>query len=308
MRIGLIDVDGHNFPNIALMKISSWHKRNGDAVEWYSPMFSGHMDVVYMSKVFSFTPDYQYYIDADIVVKGGTGYAITLKDGREVYDKRNDPDLDKEVEHMYPDYGMYGITDTAYGFTSRGCSRGCTFCHVAGKEGRRAHKVADLSEFWNGQKKIMLCDPNILACPSREDMIGQLVESGALVDINQGLDARLLTPEICELLRGMRCKCVHLAWDQMNDSEIIVENLKMLMEVTRWDRHKVMVYVLTNYDTTPEQDEYRVNVLRAIGADPYVMIYDKQHTTMADHCRKLAAWVNNKHRFRSVAWNEYAHE
>lgn len=76
MRIGLIDCDGHNFPNIPLMKISAWHKKNGDSVEWYEPLLSGHMDKVYCSKVFSFTPDYPYFIDADEVIKGGSGYSI----------------------------------------------------------------------------------------------------------------------------------------------------------------------------------------------------------------------------------------
>lgn len=74
MKIGLIDVDGHNFPNLPLMKLSAWHKKQGDHVEWYQPLFSGHLDRVYMSKVFTFTPDYEYFVDADEVIKGGTGY------------------------------------------------------------------------------------------------------------------------------------------------------------------------------------------------------------------------------------------
>ena len=164
MKIGLIDVDGHNFPNIPLMKISAWHKQNGDSVEWYNPMFSGHMDKVYLSKVFSFTPDYQYFIDADEVVRGGTGYCISTVNGKEVFDEEKNIELPPEVEHIYPDYSLYGITDTAYGFLTRGCPRGCEFCHVKCKEGRKSVKVADLSEFWRGQKNIVLCDPNILAC------------------------------------------------------------------------------------------------------------------------------------------------
>ena len=87
MRIGLIDVDGHNFPNIPLMKLSAWHKSIGDSVEWYSPLFSGHMDRVYMSKVFSFTPDYEHFVDADEVIRGGSGYCIETVDGREIYHK-----------------------------------------------------------------------------------------------------------------------------------------------------------------------------------------------------------------------------
>ena len=93
MRIGLIDVDGHNFPNIPLMKISAWHKSQGDSVEWYHPMFSGHMDKVYMSKVFAFTPDYEYMIDADEIIKGGSGYCIELVDGKEIYHAERDRNL-----------------------------------------------------------------------------------------------------------------------------------------------------------------------------------------------------------------------
>ena len=93
MKIGLIDVDGHNFPNLPLMKISAWHKKHGDRVEWYSPLLSGHMDKVYMSKIFSTTPDYPYYIDADEVVKGGSGYCISFVDGKEEFDKKKHFDL-----------------------------------------------------------------------------------------------------------------------------------------------------------------------------------------------------------------------
>ena len=177
MRIGLIDVDGHNFPNIPLMKLSAWHKQHGDSVEWYSPMFSGHMDRVYMSKVFSGSPDYEYYVDADEIIKGGSGYCITLVDGKEVYDRAKDLSLSYEIEHIYPDYELYGITDTAYGFLSIGCPRGCDFCHVQAKEGAVSYKVADLFEFWNGQKNIVLCDPNILACKSWKNLLQQLIDS-----------------------------------------------------------------------------------------------------------------------------------
>lgn len=164
MKIGLIDVDGHNFPNIPLMKISAWHKKSGDEVEWYNPLISGHMDKVYMSKVFSFTPDYPYFVDADEVIKGGTGYCISMADGKEVFDKGKNIELPPEMEHIYPDYSLYGVTNAAYGFMTRGCPRGCEFCHVKDKEGRCSVKVADLSEFWKGQENIVLCDPNILAC------------------------------------------------------------------------------------------------------------------------------------------------
>lgn len=190
-RIGLIDVDGHGFPSLPLMKLSAWHKMQGDHVEWYQPMFSGHMDRVYMSKVFSFTPNYEYFIDADEIIRGGTGYAIRLEDGREVYDKAKDLDLPYEIEHIYPDYSLYPeLTgwgkplkeQVSFGFLTRGCPRGCSFCHVASKEGRASIKVADLVEFWNGQKHIELLDPNILACGDWRDLLRQLIDSNSYVN------------------------------------------------------------------------------------------------------------------------------
>ena len=223
MRIGLIDVDSHNFPNLALMKISAWHKAQGDHVEWYQPLFSGHMDRVYLSKVFTFSDDYEWVVDADEVIKGGTGYAIELKDGREQYDKTKDNPLPEEVEHIYPDYSIYGITDTAYGFLTRGCPRACDFCHVASKEGRCSYKVADLSEFWNGQKNIVLCDPNILACPDHMDLLQQLVDSKAKVEFNQGIDIRLVNDKNLELLRQIRLQNIHVAFVDADTGEIISE-------------------------------------------------------------------------------------
>lgn len=193
MEIGLIDVDGHNFPNLPLMKLSAWHKKNGDQVEWYSPMFSGHMDIVYMSKVFSFTPDYEWCIDADKIIKGGTGYFYP--DGGK--------ELPHEIEHIYPDYSIYGelTKDTAYGFLTRGCPRGCDFCIVKDKEGRKSYKVADLSEFWNGQRNIEICDPNMFACKDWRELAQQLIDSKAWINFNQGCDIRIMTEEMAEYIK-----------------------------------------------------------------------------------------------------------
>ena len=294
MKIGLIDVDGHNFPNIPLMKFSAWHKQKGDSVEWYDPLFSGHMDKVYMSKVFSFTPDYQYFIDADEVVKGGSGYSISLVDGKEVYDKRKDVDLLPEIEHIYPDYSIYGINDTAYGFLSRGCPRGCSFCHVEAKEGRRSMKVADLNEFWKGQKNIVLCDPNILACRQWKELLQQLIDSKAWIDINQGLDIRLMTEEKAEMLKQIKQKNIHFAWDRYEDKDKVLPKFKMFKEITGIDHRKLTVYVLCNFDTTIEQDLERINTLREIGYHPYVMLYNKQSIPRGHELRKLQRWVNNR--------------
>lgn len=299
MRVGLIDVDGHNFPNIPLMKISSWHKKHCDFVEWYNPMISRHMDKVYKSKVFSFSDDYLYHIDADEIIEGGSGYCINNVDGIEAYDKSKDIELPYEIEHIYPDYSIYGITDTAYGFLSRGCPRHCSFCHVGAKEGLNSKKVADLEEFWQGQKNIVICDPNILACRQWKDLLQQLIDSKALININQGMDIRLMTEAKAEMIKKVKLKIVHFAWDRYEDKNIILPKLKMFKDITGIDMRKLIVYVLCNYDTTIEQDLERIYTLREMGYLGYVMIYNKESLPKDHVLRKMERWVNNRFIFAS---------
>jgi radical SAM superfamily enzyme YgiQ (UPF0313 family) len=137
MRIGLIDVDGHNFPNLALMRISAWHKAQGDEVEWWWTDLI-HYDRVYMSKIFSneYSPDVPEPLNCDEVIKGGTGYAIRTENGKEVFDKAKHRNLPPEIERMFPDYSIYPQHNFAVSMTSRGCPRGCGFCHQRGREGR----------------------------------------------------------------------------------------------------------------------------------------------------------------------------
>lgn len=307
MKIGLVDVDSHNFPNIALMKISAYHKTHGDDVFWYSPMFSGHADRVYMSKVFSFTPDYKYCVDADEIVKGGSGYCIKTVDGREDYDKTQDRPLPPEIEHIYPDYSLYPdlTKDTAYGFLTRGCSRGCGFCHVAAKEGKKSYKVADLSEFWRGQKNIVLCDPNILACRERMELLTQCAESGARINFNQGLDIRLVDDDVIGLLNGMKLKSIHFAFDRWEDKDIIEPKLRMFAEKTAYNRHMggVEVYILVNFNTSIEQDLYRIQLCRELDFSPYPMIYDKAHCDPI--YRKLQRWCNHFIFWKCPTFEEY---
>jgi len=312
MRIGLIDVDNYEklngcFPNLVLMKLSAWHKKQGDSVEWYEPMFSGHMDVVYMSKVFSFTPDFPYFVDADKIIRGGSGYCISLDEcGKEHFDKSKDIELPYEIEHIMPDYSIYGIKDTAYGFMSRGCPRGCDFCHVKDKEGRCSVKVADLPEFWNGQKYIQLFDPNTLACKDWKDILTQLAESKAWVDFNQGVDIRLMTAEKAEYLKRIKIKHVHFAYDRYQDKDIVEPKLRTFRDVTNWGRGKVSVYVLCNFDTTMEQNLHRIYFLRSLDFNPYVMLYDKEHIPKGHELRRLQRWCNNKIIFWTVpTFEEY---
>ena len=305
MKIGLIDVDGHNFPNLPLMKLSAWHKQQEDSVEWYEPLLHGFpnapLDKVYMSKVFSFTPDYPYYVNAVETSKGGSGYCISLENEKEIYYKENDNQLPYEVEHIYPDYSLYPelTKDTAYGFMSRGCPRGCDFCHVEAKEGLKAYKVADLSEFWRGQKNIVLLDPNSIACMEWKDILGQLIDSGAWVDFSQGVDIRLMTEEKAEMIKRIRTKNIHFAWDRYEDKEKIVPKLKMFKEYTGYDYRKLTVYMLCNFDTTFEQDLERVYLLRDLGYNPFVMLYDKEHIPTGHRLKHLQRWVNNRIIFRT---------
>lgn len=307
MKVGLVDVDGHNYPNLPLMKISVWHKTRGDHVEWYSPMFSGHMDRVYLSKIFSFTPDYDLPIDADEVIRGGSGYCIETEDGKEVYRAERDTQLPPEIEHIYPDYSLYPekTKNTAYGFLTRGCPHGCAFCHVAAKEGRCSVKVADLAEFWMGQENIVLCDPNILACREWEDLLGQLIASRAVVDFNQGIDVRLATPEKIAMLNRIRIKRIHLAWDR--PEEDLAEDFERFAKLyCRKSPAGKVVYVLVNFDSTLDQDLHRVYTLRRLGFDPFIMVYNKEHA--APVYKKLARWVNCRQIWRKCArFEDYVH-
>lgn len=292
MKIGLIDVDGHNFPNLPLMKLSAWHKMQGDQVEMYSPLFSGHMDKVYMSKVFTFTEEYPYHIDADEIVKSGTGYFYP--DGG--------TQLPYGIEHIYPDYSIYEniINDTAYGFLTRGCPRGCDFCIVKDKEGKKSVKVANLSEFWRGQKNIDLLDPNMFACKDWEDLSGQLIESNAWVNFNQGCDIRIMTDNKIEALKNIKVKQVHFAWDRYEDKDLIVPKFKAVKELTGWDKRKLPVYVLVNFNTTLEQDLERIYTLRDLGFWPYVMVYEKEKLPKGHVIRRLQRWVNMRACFEST--------
>ena len=302
MKIALIDVDGHNFPNIPLMKLSAYHKSIGNSVEWYSPFTSTDIDICYMSKVFSFTPYYPYKVIAKKIVKGGSGYAISTVDGIEVFDKSKDIELPYEVEHIYPDYGLYPqlTKDTAFGFLTRGCPRGCDFCHVKDKEGRCSIKVADLSEFWCGQKNIVLCDPNLIACKDWKELVQQLIDSKAYIDINQGIDIRMMTDDRAEMLMKLKVRRVHFAWDRYEDRDTIVPKFKMFKEISGWHFNKLIVYVLVNFNTTLEQDLERIYTLRDMGYMPYVMVYNKQFTTSKDDVRRLQRWVNCRGVFRKV--------
>lgn len=293
MKIGLIDVDAEHYgkskyPNLALMKLSAWHKAQGDEVEWWWGF--AQYDRVYMSKVFdeTYTDDFPEPVNATEIIKGGTGYGLRNK-------------LPDEVEHICPDYSLYPTLtkNTAYGFLTRGCPRGCHFCIVEQKEGRKSVKVADLSEWWNGQKNIVLMDPNLLAYKGHMELLEQLIESGAWVDVNQGFDCRLLTRENIEAINRVKLKEIHFAWDYMNETPRVLAGLHLYKYLATRKPHGAWgtVYVLTNYDTTMWENLYRIYTLRDMGYDPYVMVYDKPNAPK--EVRRLQRWCNNRSIFKT---------
>lgn len=309
MKVGLVDVDGHNFPNLPLMKLAAWHKRNGDRVRWYEPLdgLQEEYDLVYLSKVFSFTPDYSLPIYAKKIRKGGTGYCIETIEGREIFREEKHQNLMPEIEHIFPDYSIYN-TGTAYGFLTRGCPRGCDFCIVKNKEGIRSRKVADLSEFWDGQKSIELMDPNILACGDWKDLLGQLKETGAAVSFNQGLDIRFMTEEKAEALARIRVEKIHFAWDRYEDKETIQPKFQEFRKRSKIRDKDLQVYCIVGdreRRILPEDLE-RIYWLRDNGFAPYVMIYDKDSLPRGHELRKLQRWVNARPVFYSIkTFEEY---
>ena len=296
MKIGLWS-DSHNFPSLPLMKLSAYHKSLGNEVEEFDHL--SHYDLVYASKVFSFTPDIEHdcIVQADEIRRGGTGYCISVVDGKEIFDKSKDTPLPKEIEHIYPDYSLYPQHKYAVGFLTRGCPRNCGFCVVGKKEGLCSRQVADLSEFWQGQKEIKLLDPNLLACKDHESILQQLVESDARVDFTQGLDIRLTNPDNISLLNKIKTSMIHFAWD--NPKQDLTKYFKLFSKHTniKSDRQK-SVYVLTNFNSTIDEDLYRIYTLRDLGYSPYVMIYQKE-TADKTH-KRLQRWVNCRWIFHSV--------
>lgn len=212
-----------------------------------------------------------------------------------MFAKEKNKSLPHEIESMFPDYSIYPQFDFAVSMTSRGCPRGCAFCHVAAKEGRCSTKVADVSDFWNGQKEIRVLDPNITACREKRELFRQYKETGAILDFTQGLDIRLLNDEDIADINEMRLRTLHFAWDNPEDD--LEGKFRYFAKNFRRKSNIGMVYCLTNFNSTMERNLYRIYTLRDMGYDPYVMIYDKPNASK--EIRRLQRWCNNKFIFKS---------
>ncbi|HIU80580.1 MAG TPA: radical SAM protein, partial [Candidatus Coproplasma excrementipullorum] len=203
-----------------------------------------------------------------------------------------------------PDYSLYPelTKDKAYGFLTRGCCNNCSFCIVSKKEGLCSQKVADLSEFWRGQKEIVLLDANILACKDRMELLRQLADSGAWVDFTQGLDARFFTIEVAQALTLIKKKVVHFAFDFMKNEKAIVRGLNIYRDYCK-PNDKDSVYILTNFDTTIKEDLYRVEKVQEAGLLPDIRIYQK--STAPRVLRDLQRWCNNRILYKSTSFMDY---
>lgn len=289
-RIGLIQVDG-KWPNLALMKLSSWHKSKGDCVEWFNPLFAGTYDQVYASKIFSYTADFYYMPNG--TVKGGTGYDLFSH-------------LAPEVEECHPDYSLYPTWDKAIGYTTRGCVRNCPFCVVPQKEGGLQVVTDDIRSFWSGQKEIILLDNNLTAAPFDhfEKIITQIRNRNLSVDFSQGLDIRLLNEEHCKLLKQVKLVkgFLRFAWDSMDQEDHVRRGVELLLRY--FYRKRITFFVLIGYNTTEDEDLYRVEVLKGLGVNAFVMPFNKNDI----YQRTFARWVNHKALFYSVSWEQYRKE
>lgn len=290
MNIGLIDVDGHNFPNLAIMKISAFHKSQNDTVKWYD-IFGGKFDIVYKSKVFTFTQDYLYPIDSDKIIKGGTGYDYSTK-------------LDDEIEHIMPDYAIYNKNE-AYGFFTRGCPNKCGWCLVPNKEGLLSDN-ADITEFWNGQKEAILLDNNVLASDWGLTQIEKCIKLGIKLDFNQGLDSRIIAKNesIAELLSNVKwSKPLRMACDTFSQIEYI-EKATELLRKHKTTPSNYFIYVLVK--DIPDTLK-RVEILKKLKLDPFAQPYidfsGKLKVTKEQ--KRFSRWVNHKAIFKTVQYADY---
>ena len=288
-RIGLIDVDGHNFPNLALMRLSAWHKAQGDSVEWADPMFGGNYDRVYKSKIFTFTPDDTIPWNCE-VVRGGTGYDVRSR-------------LPEEVERSTAmDYSLYPQYDFSIQFFSRGCIRHCPFCLVHDKEGA-IHPVEPLQLNPNG-RHIEVLDNNFFANPEWKSAIDYLLAAKQKVNLH-GVDIRIMNEEQAFWLNKLPLyKSVHIAWDLPQ-----VDLTDKLREVIRYIKPwKLMCYVLVGFNSTMEQDMYRIERLRELGIKPYVMPYRdfENKTKPSQYAKDLAQYVNKPMIFKSCRFEDFS--
>lgn len=287
MRIGLVDVDGHNFPNVALMKIASWHRQKGDVVEWAFPF--DPYDRIYMSKIFTFTPDDITAYQCHDIRKGGTGYDVKSK-------------LPDEIDsHTGLAYDLYPQYPFSVQFYSRGCVRQCPFCLVYPKEGA-IHSVAPME--WNPKAEwIEVLDNNFFAAPRWREAIKDLQKQRLPVKFH-GVDVRLMNKEQAEALNSTKIKgFIHVAWDlpQIDLSSYLETMVKYIKP------YKIVCYVLVGFNSTKEQDLQRLSILKKLGILPFVQPFRDYANCRepSQYEKDLARWANRAWLFKSMDFKDY---
>lgn len=291
MRVALHDADGTRFPNLALMKLSAFHRAQADSVERYIPLMNDSYDRVYSSKVFSFS-EKEPHLPRN-TVRGGTGYGTG-------------PNLPDEIEHIMPDYSLYPQFQASLGFITRGCIRSCPWCVVPGKEGQiRAH--AELEEFLRpGCRDVVLMDNNILAHDHGIMQLEKSIARKLRIDCNQGLDARLIASDdaLAHLLSRVHwIRAIRLACDHKSQMESVERSVASIRK-HGGKKYTFFCYVLVK-DVSDALD--RVEFLRKIGVAPFAQPFRELGSSRipARPLRDFARWVNHKAIFNSVPWGEY---
>lgn len=287
MFVCLMDIDS-KIPNLCLMKLSTYHKQRGDRVKLgYDPVFD-KPDLCYASKMFTFTPEPDYWPDCEII-KGGPAYSMGSVDI---------PDFDR----IMPDYSLYPNCGYALGRFSRGCPNRCPWCVVWKMDGNEVRKVADLADFHAGQRVVRLLDDNIMANePLFLDACEQLYDAGVSV-IWDALDIRLVNDATAYALATVKPAKgrFHFAWDGKAQDGYIRSGIETLERngIKPW---RLVFYVLVGFGTSREYDMHRITTLDRLGANPFVMPYDKGDP----YQKHLARWCNNKIIFRKTTFEDY---
>lgn len=278
MKVGLYNLE-ENINNTAMMQVSHYHKQQGDEVELYNHFAHDKYDKIYAFSIFDFTD--KGYVTKDMI-KGGTGFDIKSK-------------LPIKIENSDLDYTLFPDCKTSYIWFSRGCIRNCPFCVVKEKEGD-IHTVKPKNLNPKGEW-ITVMDNNFFANHGWKQSIQQLIKWDQPVDL-QGFDVRIFKPEHGEALNKLRLhKQLKFAWDNPNE-----DLTGKINELTQYVKpYKLMCYVLIGFNSTPREDSERVETLRDMKIDPFVMPYDKSD----DYQRAYARYVNHKAVFKTVSWGNY---
>ena len=254
MQIGLHDAEmehikGKIFPNYALMKISAWHKAQGDNVEWWNPL--KRYNHIFSSKVFDFTPENPYL--PENTIRGGTGYA----------DVPLEQTLSPLIDEMFPDYSIYPACDYAIGYITRGCPNNCRWCVVPSKEGEIKPYRSWRQLIRPDSKKLVLMDNNILASDFGIAQLEELTRQNYAIDLNQGMDARLVDDRVAKILAGLKwIKYIRFSCDQQAQIEPIMRTAE-LMGKYGVKPYRLFIYLLVTADI--EDAARRVEALKRLG-------------------------------------------